>query len=154
VSKKQKFEAILIEMNRGGVGIEIPFNVPDFYGTKGQVKVKAKFNGYEYRGSITPMGGHHILGVRKDIRSAINKEVGDKIQVELEEDKEPRIVEVPLDFQNALAKNIKASKTFEKFAYTHRKEYVRWIESAKKPEIRNNRIQKGVEMIAENKKFS
>lgn len=65
-----------------------------------------------------------------------------------------RVVTVPPDFAKALAKVPSANKTFDAFAYTHRKEYVQWIEEAKKPETRTRRIAKAVEMIATGKKYS
>jgi len=37
-------------------------------------------------------------------------------------------------------------------SYTHRKEYIRWIEKAKKPETRANRKLKMIEMILAGKK--
>lgn len=61
---------------------------------------------------------------------------------------------VPPDFEAALAQNPKAKAIFDNFAYTHRKEYVRWIEEAKKIETRNSRIEKAVARIAEGVKFS
>jgi uncharacterized protein YdeI (YjbR/CyaY-like superfamily) len=36
---------------------------------------------------------------------------------------------------------------FEKLSYTHRKEYVKWIEDAKKEETRQNRMAKAVAML-------
>ncbi len=67
---------------------------------------------------------------------------------------ESKVVVVPPDFQVALNGNPAALHVFNNFAYTHRKEYVRWIEEAKKQETRENRIQKAVERIAQNIKFS
>ena len=67
---------------------------------------------------------------------------------------ESKIVTVPADFQVALNDNPVALQIFNNFAYTHRKEYVRWIEEAKKQETRENRIVKAVERIAQNVKFS
>jgi uncharacterized protein YdeI (YjbR/CyaY-like superfamily) len=61
-------------------------------------------------------------------------------------------VEVPEDFQLALDNNPKVKEVFEKFSYTHKKEYVEWIEGAKKQETRENRVKKAIEMIAEGKK--
>ncbi len=61
---------------------------------------------------------------------------------------------VPEDFRRALARDRKAKETFEKFAYTHRKEYVQWIESAKKPETRERRIAEAVIRIAAGANFS
>ncbi len=65
-----------------------------------------------------------------------------------------RVIEVPADFQKALAKNKKALATFENFAFTHRKEYVLWITGAKKQETRERRIAKAIEMIQDGKKYS
>ena len=67
---------------------------------------------------------------------------------------EAKVVIVPADFQVALNDNPDALQVFTNFAYTHRKEYVRWIEEAKKQETRDNRIQKAVERIAQKIKFS
>ncbi len=153
--KQYKFTAELKEGKRGGVGIQIPFNVEKEFGTKGQVKVKATFDGKPYRGSIAPLGeGVHFIGVYKSIRKAIGKTSGDKVKVTIEKDTEPRTVDVPGDFQNELNKNQKAKEIFNNFAYTHKKEYVRWIEEAKKQETRKRRLLKAVEMIAGGKKYS
>jgi uncharacterized protein YdeI (YjbR/CyaY-like superfamily) len=62
-----------------------------------------------------------------------------------------KIVEVPEDLLKALAKNKKAQKVFEAFAYSHKKEYVQWICEAKTEPTRNNRIATAVEWIAEGK---
>lgn len=139
--KKQQFDAVLEEGIRGGVWVIVPFDVQEVYGTRGQVKIKATIDGVPYRGSIAPMGGgKHILGVKKEIREALGKTIGDTVHIVLEQDTEPRVVSIPADFQQALDKNPTAKDIFDKFAYTHRKEYVQWIESAKKPETRQQRI--------------
>jgi uncharacterized protein YdeI (YjbR/CyaY-like superfamily) len=41
---------------------------------------------------------------------------------------------------------------YQKMSYTHRKEYMRWITEAKKPETRENRKVKLIEMILAGKK--
>ncbi|MBK8945175.1 MAG: DUF1905 domain-containing protein [Ignavibacteriae bacterium] len=152
--KKYKFNAEIM-LKENGAFVYFPYDVIKEFGTKGQVKVKAKFNGVKYRGSLAPMGMEfHLLGIKKEIRDAIKKDIGDIIEVIVEQDLEPRIVEVLKDFQSALNKNNSAKEIFEKFAYTHRKEYVRWIEEAKKEETRNKRIAKAIEMISVGKKFS
>lgn len=57
------------------------------------------------------------------------------------------------DFKSALRKN-KLLEPFEKMAFTHRKEYIQWIDDAKKLETRERRLQKAITMISEGKKFS
>ena len=72
----------------------------------------------------------------------------------IEADTTERVVTVPDDLKRALARNAAANKTFENFAYTHRKEYVQWVESAKKPETRQRRIAEAVSRIARGDSFS
>jgi len=42
-------------------------------------------------------------------------------------------------------------KAFAALSYSHKKEYADWIESAKKPQTRLNRIEKAIEMLAARK---
>jgi hypothetical protein len=134
--------------------IDFPYDVFEVFGVRGQVKVKATFDGVPYRGSLAKMGGDcHILIVRKDIRAKIGKNPGDAVTVTVERDTEERIVEVPADFSAALAETPAAAARFEKLSYTHRREYVQWITEAKKPETRERRIGKAIEMLLENKRL-
>jgi uncharacterized protein YdeI (YjbR/CyaY-like superfamily) len=61
---------------------------------------------------------------------------------------------VPDDLRGALAANPKASQSFAAFAYSYRREYVQWIESAKRPETRRRRIAEAVSRIAKGTRFS
>lgn len=79
---------------------------------------------------------------------------GDRVTVVLERDNEPRTVEVPPDLQKALAANAKARAAWEKYPYTHRKEFARWLEEAKKQETRAQRLEETVEMLAAGKNLS
>lgn len=127
--------------------ITLPFRVEEEFGTKGQVKVKANFDGVEYRGSIANMGAGHILILRNDIRQAIGKVVGDTVSVKLQRDTEERIVEVPSEFQALLDANPMAEEFYNTLSYTNRKEYVRWITSAKKQATKDRRLEKSIEML-------
>ena len=152
--KKYKFKSEIISYGNGAY-VLFPYDVKKEFGTSGQVQVKTYFDGYEYRGSLMPMGiKNHILLINKEIRKSIKKNIGDFVEVILHQDLEPREVEIPKDFQSGLNNNKIAKEIFDKFAYTHRKEYVRWIEEAKKEETREKRIIKAIEMISEGKKFS
>ncbi|RNI29317.1 DUF1801 domain-containing protein [Rufibacter latericius] len=66
---------------------------------------------------------------------------------------ERSVIEIPEDLKQALAEAQQLEK-FEGMAYTHRKEYVRWVTEAKRTETRDSRILKTVERITEGKKFS
>lgn len=58
---------------------------------------------------------------------------------------------VPDYFTKALGKNKKAFQTFENYAYSHKKEYVEWIATAKTEETRNKRIATAIEWMTEGK---
>ncbi|KAA9338180.1 DUF1905 domain-containing protein [Hymenobacter busanensis] len=149
------FEAVLeLDSEHGGVFVIIPFNVAEVYGTRGQVKVQATFDGFPYRGSLAPMGdGQHLLGVPRQIRNAIEKTWGHTVTVALAKDTQPRVAEVSDDFARALT-NAGARQKFEDLSYTHQKEFTRWVEAAKSTETRYERMKKAVEMILAGQKRS
>jgi len=130
--------------------IEFPYNVEEEFGVKGRVKVVATFDGYEYRGSLVKMGSPcHWLGLTQQVRSAIGKNPGDSVHVVLRKDDVPREVEIPADLGRLLDENPDAKRWFDGLAYTHRKEYVRWITEAKRQETRDKRLFKAIEMMRE-----
>lgn len=141
-AKTQTFEAtIKTDENSNGAWVDIPFDVKEVFGTKGQVKVKAHFDGHEYRGSIANMGtGSHILIVRKDIREAIGKQPGDTVKVELTKDTEERTFEMPDELKQLLDQDAKLKAFYDSLSYTNRKEYAQWIASAKRAETKEKRI--------------
>jgi bifunctional DNA-binding transcriptional regulator/antitoxin component of YhaV-PrlF toxin-antitoxin module len=139
----KKFKAILEnpDQKMDVAYVTIPFDVEKVYGTKGQVKVNATFDGYPYRGVIANMGtGCHIIGIRKDIRKAIGKQVGDVVSVTIEKDEQERVVEIPAVLKMILTKNAKAKAFYDSLSHTNRKEYAGWISSAKKEETKAARL--------------
>ncbi len=94
------------------------------------------------------MGGPcHILGIRKEIRQKIGKTIGDSVAVVLEADTDPRAVTPPADLQQALDADPAAGAAFARLAYSHQKEYVAWIEEAKRPQTRQSRIAQTLERL-------
>ena len=57
-------------------------------------------------------------------------------------DRKKRTVTLPPDVKKEFARSRKAAQKFRSLSYTHRREYVEWILSAKKPETRTLRIRK------------
>ena len=64
---------------------------------------------------------------------------------------EKKEIMVPDYFEKVLAKNKKASATFNAFSYSHKKEYIEWITEAKTDETKNKRMVQAIEMMAEGK---
>ena len=152
MTKKLKFIAVIEEAYNGGAYVTVPFDVEETFGKK-RVNVKATIAGFPYRGLLVRMGTEdHILIVLKDIRKKAGVTIGDEIEVEVEEDTEPRVVVIPEDVKQALAEHPEEGEFFEKLSYSGRKEYIFWIESAKRAETRQNRIAKMIDLIKQGKK--
>jgi Bacteriocin-protection, YdeI or OmpD-Associated/Domain of unknown function (DUF1905) len=109
--------------------------------------VVATVNGYTWRTSVARMGGEFLLGLSREARDGAGVQAGDEAEVTIELDQAPREVGVPEALAAALAADPQAAAAFERLAFTHRKEYARWIDEAKRPETRQRRAAQAVEMI-------
>ena len=147
------FEAELIARGPKGAWtyLMVPFDVAETFGVKGTCKVQGLINGHKFRTSLMPNGdGTHHLVVSKEMMAGGKAAQGDTAKISLAQDTEPRTVEVPADLK--LSPDLNAY--FDSLAFTHRREYVDWINQAKRPETRANRIAKTHEMLADKKKLS
>jgi uncharacterized protein YdeI (YjbR/CyaY-like superfamily) len=61
--------------------------------------------------------------------------------------------EMLIEFAQALRKNKRAQETYRKLAPTYQKQYLGWIEVAKRPETKEKRIKESVRLLAEGKKL-
>ena len=96
------------------------------------------------------MGGRFLVPLAAENREAAGVEAGDEIVVDIENDTAPREVVLPADLEAAM--DDAARTAYDGLSYTHRKEWVRWVEEAKKPETRATRIEKTVAGLREGKK--
>ncbi len=151
--KRFEFDAIIRNHEGMKAGyVEFPYDVRNEFNGKGRVKIKAYFDGILYRGSLVNMGGLcHVIGLRKDIQRVLGKNTGDTVHMIVEEDLDERVVEIPEDMNEALGSDKTIFEFFQKLSYSHKRDYVQWIESAKKQETRVSRLQKMIEMLKQRK---
>jgi hypothetical protein len=147
MGKVLRFTTTLLATDEGRAFIPIDEATREALGGGGRIPVRATFNGVEYRGSVCKMGGAFRLGLRNDIRDAARTAPGDELKVTLERDGAPRTVDIPDELEKAFKKSRAARETFERLSFSHRKEYVTWIGSAKKVETRATRAAKALEML-------
>jgi hypothetical protein len=140
-----RFEAEITEFGPA-LAFDLPFDPKAELG-KVRAPVRVTINGYTFRTTIARMGGRTVVGLNREVREGAGVSAGDRVEVELVADDEPRVVEVPPDFASALDDDQRAF--FDSLSYTHRKEYVRWIEEAKRDETRRGRVEKAVVMLGE-----
>jgi hypothetical protein len=113
--------------------------------------VVARVNGHSWRTTVTRMRGEFLVGLNRAVREQAGVEAGDTVDVELARDTAPREVELPEALSKALAQDSEARAGFDRLAYTHRKEYARWIEEAKRDETRERRVTQALEMLRQGK---
>lgn len=152
MTAKQTFTAVIQDPGGGGAFVEIPFDVEKEFGSK-RPRVRAMIEGVPYRGILSRMGtDYHMLIILKDIREKIGKTFGDEVTITVEPDTEPRVIEIPAELKKLFRTEKEAKAFFDKLSYTHQKEYVTWINEAKRAETRQNRIAKTIEMLKMGKK--
>lgn len=145
-------------MRPDGVGTwhyaNIPPDIGREFGKQGRVPVKATLNGHNFTSSLMPNGdGGHFIVLSKEIRDKAGVHVGDAVELTVALDSAPRTVETPQDMAAALKKNPKAEEFYDQLAYSHKKEYVVWINDAKREETRQGRIIKAIEKLAKCEKL-
>ncbi len=90
------------------------------------------------------MGGRFLLPLSAANRAAAGVAAGEEVDVDIVLDVAPREIFSPADLLEALAPENPARELFDDLSYTHRLEWVRWIEDAKKSETRSRRVEQTV----------
>jgi hypothetical protein len=90
-------------------------------------------------GRVARMGGENLVGLSRERRAALGVEAGDTVEVVLAPDTAERSVEVPPDLAGALA-DAGLREAFDRLAPSHRREHVRSVTDAKRPETRARRV--------------
>ena len=122
--------------------------------SRGMTSVEGTFNGVAFGARLEPDGrGGHWLKVERKLREAAGAEAGDVVRLEIApaaEEPEPR---VPADLRKALAAaNPKARAVWSEITPVARRDWIQWIESAKREETRVKRIASGCDMLAKGKR--
>ncbi|UGT40699.1 YdeI/OmpD-associated family protein [Nocardia yamanashiensis] len=125
-------------------GLEVPPEVVEALGEGARPPVTITINGHSWKSRIALMRGRHLIGLSKANREAAGVEIGEDVEVEVQLDTEPRVVVEPPDFAAALNADPAARAAYDKLAHSRKREHVHAIESAKKPETRQRRIEKAI----------
>jgi len=139
------FKGILQRAGPAGY-IELPFDPKEAFG-KVRAPVKVTLNGYTFRTTIAAMGGPPCIGIRTSYREAAGLEGGEKVEVRVALDDEPRVVTPPADLVKALKAAPPAWDRWRELSFTHQREHAEAVEGAKKPETRARRIANAVAML-------
>ena len=145
-----EFRTTVVQSGKTATGLQVPDDVVAALGGGKRPPVTVTVGGYTYRTTVAPMGGAFWVPLAAEHREAAGVAAGDEVDVRLELDDAPR--ETPLADDLDAALDDAARTHFHALAPSHRKEWVRWVEEAKKPETRAVRIEKTAAALREGKK--
>ena len=150
---KITFTAELLTAKKTATGIEVPAQVIEQLGAGKRPPVKVTINNYTYPSTVAVMNGAFMLPVSAEVREKAGIKGGDMLEVSLEPDNQPRVIEAPADLQSALDGNPAAKQFFDSISNSNKKYYIAQIEQAKTPETRQRRIEKAIADLAQQKKI-
>jgi bacteriocin resistance YdeI/OmpD-like protein/uncharacterized protein DUF1905 len=143
---KKSFSAELERVGKTTTMLRVPFDVKESFG-RARPPVKVTIRGHTWRTTPGVYGGEAFIGVNRTVKAATGVDAGDRVRVTMELDTEPRTVEPPEDLKAALAAAPDARMSFDRLSFTHRREYVEWIEDAKRADTRQRRIAETVRRV-------
>lgn len=138
-----RFRADILLAGKNNTGIIVPPEVIDALGAGKKPAVIVTVNDFTYRSTVASMGGRYLISVSAERRAAtgIRSGVeGQQVDVELELDTAPRIVELPDDLRAALDADDAAREAYEKASYSVQNRHVLSVTGAKTEATRQARI--------------
>ncbi len=133
-------------------GFEVPGDIVEALGSGKRPAVTITVGGHTYRTTVTPMGGRYLIPLSAENRAASGLAAGDDITVQIELDTAPREMPAPDDLAEALTRSPEAEAFFDSLSFSHKRSYVDWVRSAKKPETRERRVAQAIELLLAKRK--
>ncbi len=138
------FTGVIYRLEEINLAVDAPAEVSDWFGKKGYLPVLGTLDDITVRGTLVPTGGgRHRLYLNGPMRDAAGVGEGDEVRMALWLDPVPRDVDPPDDLRGALAA-AGGLERFESWPPSHRREFIRAIESAKRPETRQKYVERTV----------
>jgi hypothetical protein len=144
------FTVELQRVQKTATMFRVPFDLGAAFG-RARPPVKVTIRNHTWRTTPGVYDGVGYVVVNRSVKAATGVDAGDRVRVRMELDTEPRKVAVPADLRAALARVPEAKDAFAKLSFTHQREYVEWVEDAKRAETRDRRIASTVDRIASGK---
>ena len=143
-----RFRTRIEPVKGGGHYVIVPDDLAQKAGLEYRARVRGTLEGKPYRSSLMKYSGKYHMGVHKATLAAAGVEAGDTVAIEIELDDEALPEDtVPPELAAALAKSARKQAAWDKLAPSHRREHVKAINEAKRPETRKARIARTLQML-------
>lgn len=137
----ERFKATLEPVPHGGQFVVVPAKIAAAAGLKYADRVRGMANGAAYRSSLMKYSGVFHLGVPKASLAAAGASTGDRVNMTIELDDEPLPTDVmPPDLEKAIGARAATRAAWAELSPAHKREHVKHVIEAKKPETRARRI--------------
>jgi len=146
----QRFKTV-IARSGSRTFIAIPFSPNEVWGVKQRHHITGTVNEYRIRGSLGSDGLQYFLPLGAAWRRDCGLDAGSSVDVVLAPEG-PQSESLSPDVTSALEAEPQARAFFESLATFYRNTYIKWIESAKRPETRTARIKEMIELLKAGKK--
>ena len=140
---ERRFTVELERVGKTATMFRVPFDLKEAFG-RARPPVRVTIGGHEWRTTPGVYGGVGHVVVNRSVKAATGVDAGARVEVTMRLDTAPRVAVVPDDLAEVLGDERAA---FDALSFTHRREYVEWIEDAKRPETRARRIAETVERV-------
>jgi bacteriocin resistance YdeI/OmpD-like protein/uncharacterized protein DUF1905 len=150
-SLEKKFTAIAEGRPGGGISIKLPFDPSAAWGERDRYDVTGTINGHKVRGKLTLRAGGHALDLGPTWCRDATVVAGAQVAAVLAPEG-PQLSAMAEDIAAALDTEPAARRFFESLATFYRKNFIRWIEGAKRPETRAQRIAETVATLKSGKR--
>ena len=131
--------------------VMLPFNPDEVWGQKERHHITGSVNGHKVRGALEYSDGVWTLALGPAWQRGIALKAGMQVKLVLEPEG-PQTNTLAEDLLAALQAEPKARAFFDSLATFYRKGYLRWVDGARKPELRAARITELIELLKEGKK--
>lgn len=146
----KSFEA-MIQKEGSFTFIVIPFSPREVWGAKPRYYVTGTINGVAVRGTLGALGQDYFLRLGASWIRDCGIEPGGNVSVSLSLEG-PQEDNIASDIAKALSDNKKAKIFFDGLPTFYRKNFIRWIESAKREETRVKRTNEMIKLLEEGKR--
>lgn len=136
---EKTFTATLQPRRGGGVAVQLPFDPAEVWGDKDRYDVTGSIGGFKVRGKLSTIEGQYYLELGPAWCRDPSVAQGARVSVSLSPEG-PQVDSMAPDLAEAFEREPEAKRFFESLATFYRKNFMRWIEQAKRPETRAKRI--------------
>lgn len=144
-----RYTTTIVQSGGHTTGIEVPEDVMAALGPGKRHPVRVSLNGHTYRSSAVSYQGRFMISLSAENRDAAGVVGGDEVEVDVELDTEPRVVEVPEALAQALAADDHAKMFYDSLSVSKQKRFTVPVADAKTEETRQRRVDKAMQALRE-----